>query len=152
MRIRRSNSAAMDPWSVVPLLSGELVLFGFALWHPKSKGLSWMNTSDVMELDLASRQATTRSGRHYSLGRRFSILDVNVEGPEARIVFDCLIGDNFEGAEKLRELDRQWVIACKIGRHLKKRAPARKGLDVKAFLDRYSDDYISYRARIDRVG
>jgi hypothetical protein len=49
-------------------------------------------TTPIRQLDAASSQATTASGRRYTLGRRIQLEDVPGEGEEAWIAFDLLIG------------------------------------------------------------
>ena len=139
--------AHLDPWSPVPLATGETILFGFALHHAETGGLSWMSSSELLELDIPAGRARTRSGRRYQLGRRFDAVDVGGEGPEARAAFELLIGDVADDMARLRNLDALWVSACKAARHLGVAPPDRKVPDITAFSDRNAAAYLALRRR-----
>jgi hypothetical protein len=141
----------MDPWCAVPLIGGERVLFGFAVWHPNTGGLSWVCSTPIRKLDAESGQATTASGRHYRLGRRIQPEDVPNEGQEAWIAFDLLIGADAADGDALPRIsadpagDTQWVTACKMARHLGLTAPSRAPTDVEAFLVQNMGAYMRRR-------
>ncbi len=139
--------AHLDPWCIVPITSGESLLFGYALWHPTTAGLGWMTSTELLELDAAAGIGRTRSGRRYTLGRRFEAMDVGAEGEEARAAFEHLLGSEFEGMKRLWEMDRQWVASQKVARHLRVPPPARRPADVKTFLDRHLVAYVALRDR-----
>jgi hypothetical protein len=136
-----SWDAHLDPWCLVPLTDGETILFGFALVHPSTGGLAWLTTSEVLQLDEAAGRAKTRSGRRYRLGRRFNPLDVGAEGEEARATFELLVGEEFDGNDKLQNVDRMWLTACKAARHLRMVSPPRRGADVYPFLQQHAAAY-----------
>jgi hypothetical protein len=142
----------MDPWCAVPLIGGERVLFGFAVWHPNTGGLSWVCSTPIREFDAASSQATTASGRHYMLGRRIQPEDVPDEGEEAWISFDLLIGADAADGDAVPPIsadparDARWITACKVARHLGLTAPSRAPTDVEAFLVRNMGAYALRRA------
>ena len=143
--------AHMDPWCVVPLGDGAEVLFGFAVRHPGTGGLSWVRSTPVRELDEASRRATTASGRRYELGRRIELEDVPGEGDEAWLAFDLLIGLDAADGDAVPSTsadpprDTRWVAACKIARHLGIEAPGRAPAAVEAFLALNMIAYIARR-------
>jgi len=108
---------------VVPLETGESVLFGFALHHEATGGLAWLSSSEVLELHAAAGRAQTFSGRRYLLGRRFEPLDVLVE------------------------VDRRWLQAMKAARHLGVQPPIRTDAATRAFVDKYQAAYFALRQR-----
>jgi hypothetical protein len=144
----RDWDAHLDPWCVARLATGEKLLFGYALVHPKTGGLGWMTSSYVASLDLSSGRARTASGRLYRLGRRFDVMDVGAEGEEARTAFDLAIGRDFDDALELRALDHNWVATCKAARFLKVRPPKRTRAAVDAFIDKHTEAYIELRRRL----
>jgi hypothetical protein len=137
--------AHLDPWCLVQLESGEAVLFGYALRHPATGGLGWLASTEVLELDTASGKARTRSGRHYELGRRFEAIDVGGEGAEARMAFDYLVGREFDGMDDLFEIDRTWVAAQKMARHLAIAPPSRRSDDLRHFVRANIVAYLALR-------
>jgi hypothetical protein len=148
------STARMDPWCPVPLIGGARVLFGFAVWHPNTGGLSWVCSTPIRKLDAASGQATTASGRRYTLGRQIQPEDVPGEGEEAWIAFDLLIGADAADGDAVPPIsadpgrDTRWVTACKVARHLGLGAPRRAPADVDGFLRRNMD---AYRLRREEV-
>ena len=126
---------ALDPWCLVQTRTGKIILFGFALRHPTTGGLGWLLSTEVLRFDKACAQATLRSGRGYSLGRQFDAVDVGGRGEEPRLVFELLMGDQFEGSDKLRDLDRSWLAACKAARHLGIDKSSRTRAAVEEFLN-----------------
>ena len=139
------SRASLDPWCLIPTIDGETLLFGFAVWHPETGGLGWLLSTEVLELEADHGRAVTRSGRRYTLGRRFDPVDVGAEGEEPRLAFDLLIADAFEGIEVLREVDRDWLMACKAARHLEVDRPARSQAAVAKFRADYQVAYLQLR-------
>lgn len=137
--------ARLHPWCLVPVKTGENHLFGFAMFHPQTGGLSWMVSSELLELDPALDRARTRSGRRYLLGRRFEPIDIGAEGEEARLAFVGLIGKDFAGAAALRQLEDQWVVACKMARHLGLAPPPCRSSDIRQFLFARAAAYFATR-------
>lgn len=143
--------ATLDPWCVVPII-GERVLFGYAVTHPETGGLSWMSSTPVRYLDETAQRATTASGRRYALGRRIEPTDVVTEGEEARVAFELLIGaaatDAAAGPSISidRHPDACWVTACKMARHLGITPPARSPVAVQDFLRLHGEAYAALRA------
>ena len=143
--------ARMDPWCEVTLAEGGTVLFGYVTVHPRTGGLAWTRTSSVLSLDAAAGRATTFSGSRYALGRRMEAAAVPLEGLEAWVAYDMMVSPGAEdgtavppvSADPLR--DAMWLIACKIGRHLKVAAPSRAHAEVKAFLMEYVPAYVRLR-------
>lgn len=132
-------TAKLDPWCVVPLLDGVSVLFGFALRHPLTGGLSWTSSSEILHLDETAGRARTRSGRIYQLGRRIDVRDIPGEGDEPWIAFDLLLGHVVADPDTVPPIvtdlaaDREWVSACKAVRHLALTPPRRIASDIKEF-------------------
>lgn len=142
-----SGDARLDPWCVVPLDTGETVLFGFATSHPVTGGLSWTVTSELLELNRAGNGAKTLSGRRYVLGRRFAPLDVGAEGEEARLAFASMVEREFEGQDALRKVEELWLTSCKMGRHLGVEPPPRRSSEIRQFLRQHGDAYLAARSR-----
>jgi hypothetical protein len=138
--------AFLDPWCIVPMTDGTKILFGFALIHAKTGGLSWMSSSELLQLDLQAGSAVTYSRRHYRLGRRFEAVDVGAEGDEARWAFELLVFAGYEDAEKLRRVDKLWLTVGKAARHLKLERPPRTGPAIEAFFDRHGAAFEVARA------
>ncbi|MBL6080755.1 hypothetical protein JMJ56_22320 [Belnapia sp. T18] len=144
--------AEMDPWCTVPLQSGTEVLFGYASVHPGTGGLSWMSSSEIMELDIPIGRARTRSGRIYKLGRQFALENLYYEGEEAVIAFELLLGDDVidQANTATQVLDRladsHWVAACKVARHIGIEPPKRILHDVDSFLSQHREAYLRIRA------
>ncbi len=142
--------AQLDPWCVVPLDTGETILFGFATIHPATGGLSWTISTELLHLRASQDGARTRSGRRYRLGRRFEALDVGAEGEEARLAFALLAERDFDEADELRRFKAHWVSACKMARHLGLAPPMRRMEDVRTFLSTYGESYLAKRQRLRR--
>ena len=126
-------------------VDGETLLFGFAIQHPETGGLGWLLSTEVLELEADHGRAVTRSGRRYTLGRRFDPVDVGAEGEEPRLAFDLLASDAFEGMGVLREVDRDWLMACKAARHLAVGKPSRSQAAVAKFRADYQVAYLQLR-------
>ena len=139
------SSASLDPWCLVPTVDGATLLFGFALQHPRTGGLGWLLSTQVLELEEEDGRAVTRSGRRYTLGRRFDPVDVGAEGEEPRLAFDLLVADKFEDMDLLREVDRSWLMACKAARHLSVGKPARTRAAVAGFFANHGEAYLQLR-------
>lgn len=142
----RSPDACLDPWMLVALPDGRKILFGYASWHPKTGGLSWMHSTSVHELDVTAGRARTASGRIYTLGRRITVDQLDEEGhavlallilkPLGRTAPDP-VGDFFTG---------HWLMARKWSRHLRVEPPPRDDpAAVQEFLDTYADLYAALR-------
>jgi hypothetical protein len=123
----RSMHAVMDPWCLVDLADGTESLFGFAVEHAGTGGLSWVLSRPVVRLDEVAGPAQTSSGRRYVLGRRITPLELPTE--EARIAFSLLVSPALEDPKTGppfagdADLAATWVAACKMARHLKVDAP-----------------------------
>ncbi len=137
--------AHLDPWCVVPLETGERVLYGYALHHEVTGGLAWLSSSELLELDAAAGRAGTRSGRRYRLGRRFAAIDVGGEGEEARLAFQLLVGIDHEDADELVEVDRRWLMSLKAARHLGVEPPIRTDAATRAFFRERAAAYFAMR-------
>ena len=98
--------AYMDPWCVVSVITGERLLFGFAVRHPATGGLSWVRSTPIRHLDEVTGCAITESGRPYALGRRIEPEKVPLEGEEAWLAFDLLIGADAVG-RRSRAIDQR---------------------------------------------
>jgi hypothetical protein len=61
-------TSTSQPGLVVVDVDGELSLFGFAARHPGTGGLSWMPSTEIVELDESAGRARTSSGRVCALG------------------------------------------------------------------------------------
>ena len=145
--VLRPVDAVMEPWCLVELFDGTYVLFGYALTHSVTRGLAWTRSTEVLELDRERGRAATGSGRRYRLGREFAPLDVRVEGEEARVAFELLLGDVAETMDALREFDRSWLSACKAARHLGVQVPARTVAAVEAFTASFLQRYMALRRK-----
>ncbi len=145
------NDAALDPWCLVLTTDGTTFLFGFSTRHPRTGGLGWLISTEALELDVEHGLAITRSGRRYSLGRRFEAVDVGGEGEEARLAFELLVGSSFEEEDVLKEVDRHWLMACKAARHLAVARPMRTQTGVSHFFKTHSEAYMRLR-RVQRDG
>jgi len=145
--------AYMDPWCVVPLIGGDRLLFGFAVRHPGTGGLSWVRSTPIRHLDEAAACAITASGRRYALGRRIEPEDVPLEGEEAWLAFDLLIGPDAADDAAVPPIsadgspDAEWITACKIARHLSVAAPDRAPARVDEFMRRHIAAYLALRAQ-----
>ena len=100
-----SPDAEIDPWCLVPLLTGGQVLFGYARIHAGTGGLSWLRSTPVVDLDEAACRARTMSGRTYRLGRQFEPAAISGEGEEAAVAFEILIGRDAAGCLLARAID-----------------------------------------------
>jgi hypothetical protein len=144
--------AEMNPWCTVPLRSGTEVLFGYALIHPLTGGLSWMSSSEISKLDMLTGRARTKSGRIYKLGRQFALEMLYYEGEEAEIAFELLFGHDISDqantpAQVLNRLaDSNWVAARKVARHINVEPPNRIPHDVDSFLSQHREAYQRIRA------
>jgi hypothetical protein len=139
--------AHLDPWCLVPLETGESILFGYARHHAKTGGLAWLSSSEVLDLQEVPGRAVTRSGRRYLLGRQFEAIDVGAEGEEARLAFELLIGREYEDLDALVEVDRRWLMAKKAARHLGIEPPVRTDSATRGFFDRHAAAYFAVRRR-----
>ncbi len=145
-------TACMRPWCAVPLHNGSQILFGYALRHPVLGGLSWVSSSEVIELDDERGRARTRSGRVYALGQKIQIDEIPALGDEPWIAFEHLVGDAYHAFAEFprcpakRSIDRAWLSACKAARHLDVAPPQRERGAVQAFMDRYLSAYLLLRA------
>lgn len=141
----------MDPWCLVELADGSEALFGFAIEHGGTGGLSWVLSTSVVWLDAEAGRARTLSGRRYTLGRRVTAMELPTE--EARIAFALLVtphldvhtatppttGDPATGAA--------WVAACKMSRHLNVAPPPlHDPAAVRDFLGSNMERYMLARA------
>jgi hypothetical protein len=146
-----SPTARMDPWCIVPLWNGTDVLFGYAVRHPTTGGLSWVSSTEIEELDAAAGRARTRSGRLYELGRRIELQDIPEEGEEPWVAFELLLGHDVDDPEAVPPrvadpaADAEWVAACKAARHLAVAPPRRIPKEVTEFLDRHLAAYLRMR-------
>jgi hypothetical protein len=134
-------TATMTLWMTVGAL-GHDRLFGFADWHPKTGGLSWVLSTPVVAFTQAADRARTRSGRVYALGRHISSRELDEEG---RVALRLLLtGDPTlypSGSGDLR-----WLTAQKMARHLRVTAPPRSDpIAVERFLDGHLEAYIQRR-------
>jgi hypothetical protein len=118
----------------------EASLFGFALFHPRTGGLSWTMSTQVVELDQVVGQARTASGRVYALGRRITSVDLDDEG---RVALSLLLA-KWTKLEPPPDQDFPWLTACKMARHLKVEAPPRHDpVAVELFLAIYHEAYVA---------
>jgi hypothetical protein len=144
-------NARMDPWCLVELADGSEALFGFAVEHAGTGGLSWVLSTPVVWLDAAAGRARTASGRRYILGRRVTPLELPTE--EARIAFSLLASPHLEDPDAAppfagdADLAATWVAACKMARHLKLEAPPlHDPAAVRDFVDRNTERFTLLRA------
>jgi hypothetical protein len=146
-----SGEAAIDPLCVVPVIGGELVLFGFVLRHPVLGGLSWARSSPIVAFHEAEARAATESGRRYVLGRRIEPWQVPQEGEEAWLAYDLLVAPVAVDAEAVPPIsadpgrDTLWLTACKMARHLGVHAPSRAPAEVTQFLSAHKLSYQALR-------
>ncbi|WP_109516977.1 hypothetical protein [Teichococcus aestuarii] len=114
--------AAMDPWCLVALDTGYEHLFGFAIQHAGTGGLSWVLSTPVVWIDAATGRAQTESGRRYTLGR--AVTPEALPTLEARIAFALMVEPQLTDPLPLPPVPkdlpaaRKWVVACKMARHL----------------------------------
>jgi hypothetical protein len=153
MTVPTSNRAArLDPWCLVPVISGEQILFGFATEHPGTGGLAWTRSSAANHLISRIGLAWTESGRVYTLGRRFEVAGLQQEGDEAVVAYALLIGQRDAGGTHIYEgdptVDAAWLKACKATRHLGIATPGRKPEAVAAFLSIHGARYWATRSRV----
>ncbi len=142
----RTPDAFLDPWLLFELHDGLEILFGYAVNHPVTGGLSWMHSSPVKEFDEVACRARTVSGRLYALGRRTAVECLDEEG---RAVFDLLIlkPGGFLAPDPLADFfTGEWLAARKWARHLQVPPPPRDDpAAVRRFLDLYGELYSSFR-------
>ena len=154
MRIDSEPEAHLDPWCVVPLKTGESILFGYALRHPRTRGLSWTMSTPLMMLDESKGRAISASGRLYALGRRFDVNDIRDEGLEAWVAYGALL--NTDAADQVPEWPfdwqqaRRWVTACKMARHLGKVPPPFRAAEYELFIEANHAEYCG-NIRSDRL-
>jgi hypothetical protein len=136
----------MDPWMVVDV-SGEQSLYGFARWHPNTGGLSWVLSTEIVELDEAAGRARTRSGRVYELGRRVEPEALDNEG---RLALRLFLARWIEQAEPPDE-DLRWLTARKMARHLNLSPPPRDNPGaVEEFLKAHHERYLAHHSTLRR--
>jgi hypothetical protein len=140
-------NALMDPWRLVELADGSEALFGFAVEHAGTGGLSWVFSTSVVWLDEAAGRAQTLSGRRYALGR--CITAAELPTVEASIAFSLLVSPHLDDPGAVPPVLGDpaaaaiWVAACKMARHLKAEAPplgdaAAVGAFVGSNMERYT--------------
>ncbi len=140
-------TAHLERWCIVPLEDGDEILFGYAAEHPVTGGLSWVRSTPIVHLDEAARSARTRSGRLYRLGVRFDVRLIPVQGREAWVAYEALIGSSAPTDGVLRrtiknpEAEIRWLTAQKIARHLGVIPCGTEATEVEAFLTRYGHPY-----------
>ena len=138
---RQSATAIMNPWMEVEAFD-QPCLFGFAEQHPSTGGLSWVLSTEIKEMTPAADRARTASGRIYALGREISLRELDEEGRVALRLLLTAGQDGYPG----RNDDRDWVVACKVARHLRLEPPLRRDpTAVKRFLRLNADAYIAKR-------
>ena len=147
----KTVDAYMDPWCVVPLITGDHILFGFAIEHAATGGLSWVRSTPIRYLNEDAGRATTASGRHYKLGRRIDPEGIPMEGDEAWLAYDLLISPDADddvvpplSADSQR--DAEWIAACKMARHLRVTLPVRAPVAVQEFMRLHTEAYLALRA------
>lgn len=144
--------AVLDPWCLVPLQDGEDVLFGYALSHPGTGGLSWLVSTPIRDLNPRRDRAVTASGRRYRLLRRIELEDIPDEGDEAWVAFDLMLGGDVADIDAVPPIsadppaDTRWVAACKMARHLGLAPPQRSPKNVEAFIAAHLSTYLRRRA------
>ena len=146
----------MDPWCVVELVAGGSVLFGYAIRHAATGGLSWTCSTPIVELDADGGHARTMSGRRYRLGRRIDIGDIPDEGEEAWLAFAVLIGANAADGDAVPPVsadparEGMWLAACKMARHLRVAPPGRAPKELDVFIGKYLEAYLDLRKAMTR--
>lgn len=136
---RQRVTAMMSQWMVVDVMD-EQCLFGFAERHPNTGGLSWVLSTPITEFTASSDRARTASGRVYQLGREISVCDLDEEGRVCLRLFLAEDRDAYPGAE----IDRAWVVARKMARHLELTAPSRNDpAAVERFFELYRESYLA---------
>jgi hypothetical protein len=139
--------ALIDPWCTLEIAAGKHVLYGYAIHHSFTGGLSWVVSTAIYWIASDARRAVTASGRRYELGRRIEPADIPLEGEEAWLAYDILLGDHVVDSDAVprlsvdRKLDSAWVTACKVARHLDVAAPGRGLLAVDSFLKDHEQKY-----------
>lgn len=140
-------NAPMDPWCLVELADGSEALFGFAVEHAGTGGLSWVLSTPAVRLKAAAGRAQTLSGRRYALGRRITAAASSTV--EARIAFSLLVSPYLDAADAVPPVPGDpaaaaiRVSACKMARHLEVKAPplddpAAVGDFVRSHVERYA--------------
>jgi hypothetical protein len=136
-------TASMNPRMVVDIC-GEPSLFGFAPWHPNTGGLSWVLSTEIVELDEAAGRARTRSGRVYELWRRVEPGALDEEG---RLAPSLFLARWTEQAKPPGE-DLRWLTARKMARHLDLDPPSRDNpAAVEIFLAAHHERYLVHLSR-----
>jgi hypothetical protein len=144
-RLEGTPHARLDPWCLVPFLGADC-LFGFAIYHNGTGGLSWMRSSGVAYLDETLARARTESGRLYELGRRTAVADL--QGPEAWAALYLLVKTPSDFSEEAQLLGA-WLTTCKMARWLGLPPPSRNPVEVRQFLAAHGE---AYRSRWSRRG
>ena len=145
-------NAVLDPWCLIELEGDDEVLFGYALRHPSTGGLSWLTSSPVVWLDEVAGRAVTRSGRRYGLGRRMEPHEIPSEGEEPWMAYDILLRGDAADEEAVPPFsadpaaDHRWLASQKMARHLGVAAPGRDPREVHAFIKRHLMSYVAQRA------
>jgi hypothetical protein len=130
-------SAYMNPWLLVEAYD-DVCLFGFAIFHPNTGGLSWVLSTPATELDEVCGRARMVSGRIYRLGTRIELEDLSEEGSLAR----RLLVNDMDKLDPDIVHDREWLVSQKVARYLGLEPPARRNSDqVAQFMAAHIDAY-----------
>ncbi len=135
------GSALVDPWLLVTGHDG-LCLFGFAVRHGGTGGLSWVLSTPVRYLDLLSAQARTRSGRRYDLGQCITVHELD---EEAGVALHLLLDrQHFHPGP---DSDARWLTACKMARHVGVAIPSRNCAElIDDLIERHRGRYAALRS------
>jgi hypothetical protein len=134
-------TAKMTLWMTVDA-HGDECLFGFAVQHPTTGGLSWVLSTPIVEFTQTADRARTESGRVHALGRQISSRDLDEEG---RVALRLLLADDMSEYPG-RNDDVAWLTSQKMARHLGVGPPPRGAyVAVEQFIERHRRAYLALR-------
>jgi hypothetical protein len=143
-----NTDASMDPWCLIRLAGGD-VLLGYAARHPATGGLSWVRSTPVVEINELARWARTESGRRYRLGRGIALAELPRVSDEGWIAYLLLVaraeGMLADSDGSFFETAASWLAACKAARWLKVHPPRRNRSEVDAWWAEHLEVYVAVR-------
>lgn len=146
--------AFMISWSVIPTACGGQALFGFALQHPRTGGMAWTRSSQIVEpFDDLSSVVVTASGTRWHVSFPLSVHALPHTNVEARVAFALLFEADglapnppwHSMVNLTRDDCVRWLTACKVSRHLILKPPEPDSRAVDLFLRTNEAAYLQRR-------
>lgn len=154
MSPEQAFDACMISWCVIPTACGGHVLFGFALQHPRTGGMAWTRSSQIVEpFDDLSSIVVTASGTRWHVSFPLAVDALSHASVEARVAFALLFEADisapdwsWQGMVSLTRHDCvRWLTACKVSRHLILKPPEPDSRAVDLFLRTNEAAYLQRR-------